>query len=248
VSKRVLGPLALHPDGAAALVAEDGRLALDLWHRHGRELAAALDTVGLALLGYGLLALPLAAVLPAALGARRPVGIPRALAVALRRAPQLVALAMLAAAGYVVAGLVTIVGAYFAARIAVAWVDPRPALLTLLTAMLPGLALGYAVHVAHDFARASLVFEPVGAVGAARQALARLAREPGATLGAYGLVVAFGVLLFVGESLTSFATGGDTGARLAGLLVVQQCALFARVSARALWIAHVTRRWREPAA
>lgn len=231
------GPLLTHPAGVHALYAEDGRLLLD----YLRVQSAALDLAGpvvLAAVGlWGVTGVLLGGFIPAVASARLAVPtVAEGLADSLRRAPTLLALALLSALGYGLAGLLGWFAWRYVDRAATQVVNARAMDLRHAAVVLVVLLVAAVVHTWHGVARFQAMSRRQRALAAATEALGRLAREPLRTTGraaAWALVAACGTALAV--ALGAVLDRHRAGWALVTLTLVQQLALWWRVHCRMRW-------------
>lgn len=233
------GPLLTHPAGVHALYAEDGRLLLD----YLRVQSAALDLAGGVALAaaalWGVTGVLLGGFVPAVAAARLSVPtVPAALSDSLRRAPTLLALSLLAALGYGLAGLLGWFAWRYVDRATTLAVNARAMDLRHAAVALVVMLVAAVVHTWHGVARFQAMSGPRRALAAAGEAVGRLAREPLRTLGraaAWALLAACGAALAV--ALGAALDRHRAGWALAALTVVQQLALWWRVHCRMRWFA-----------
>ncbi len=233
------GPLLTHPAGVHALYAEDGRLLLD----YLRVQSASLDLAGgvaLAAVGlWGVAGVLLGGFMPAVAAAQLSVPtVPAALSDSLRRAPTLLALSLLSALGYGLAGLLGWFARRYVDRAATLAVNARGMDLRHAAVVLVVLLVAAAVHTWHGVARFQAMSRRQRALAAAGEAAGRLAREPLRTLGraaAWALLAACGTALAV--ALGAALDRHRAGWALVVLTVAQQLALWWRVHCRMRWFA-----------
>lgn len=248
-SSRLAAPLAMHPDGVAALGTEGGRLAIDLYHRATTQAEPPGRTAALVVLAYAFASLALAGVLARALAAPNTDGLVHTLRVVLRRCPSLMALGLLALACY--AGLAYIGWrlSRWGADVGSALTDVRAADLLWALGWILALSSAAVVRAWHDLARAHALGANASTFAAARHALVRLVRTPRETLPVYATCT----LATIAMATLGLAAGGalPLGAPLPAtlaLVVVQQALLAACTIVRAYWLARATRPYRDSAA
>ena len=238
-------PLARHPDGGRALYAEGGRILLDLARERGSTLGASLWAVGLVAALYAVQWFFLGALLPALGVTDEPPTLYKAAAYSLRRAPTLLALALMALGGYALAGATAWFAWTHADAHAATMPDARGADLLLVRSLLPALLVAGLVTVWHDVARVCAVGDGSGAPRAFAAAWSRMLREPVRTLGGALWFAALGALggLVAYGAARLWGAQGATGAAVA-LALVEQSALVWRFVCRAMWFFHLTAPWR----
>lgn len=230
-------PLRAHPDGVFALYGEGGRVLLDYARTQAATLRMAAMVAGAAVALWSLAGTVLGGVIPFAAASRMAVPtVARAWAESLRRAPTLIALGLMALAGY---GLVGLLGWYawsFVDRRAVALVDVRAADLRHAAVVVVALALAALVRGWHAVARYQCMAKSLTALSAAGEGAGRVAREPlrtlgrgiaWAALGGLGTALAFGV----GAALER----NPAGWAVAVLTLAQQLSLYWRLHCRTRW-------------
>lgn len=238
-------PLARHPDGGRALYAEGGRILLDLARERASTVGASLWAVGLVAVLYAAQWFFLGALLPALGVTDKPPPLYKAAAYSLRRAPTLVALALMALGGYALAGATAWFAWTHADRHASTMPDARAADLLLLRSLLPALLVAGLVTVWHDVARVCAVGDGSGATRTFAAAWSRMLREPVRTLGGavwFALLGALGALVAYGAARL-WGAQGATGAVVA-LALVEQSTLVWRFLCRAMWFFHLSAPWR----
>lgn len=241
----VLAPLARHPDGASALYTEGGRVLGDVLRAQSSGVEVGLWVLALVAALWWAAWVVLGATLPV-LGAVEPApSLHRAMSYSLRRAPTLVALSLLALVGYALAAVAC---GLASSRVLHTFLrGETPA--TIAPRDLLGLAAGgfvaALVTVWHDAARVVTVGRGAGAGSAAGAAVAWIAQEPAATLGAaltHAVAGYAGVAAAYGASLV---WGGSTApAAIVALVVTEQLALAWRFGWRARWFFHLGARFR----
>jgi hypothetical protein len=244
----VLSPLARHPDGAFALYTEGGRVLGDVLRAQSSGVSVALGVAALVGALWWAAWVVLGATLPV-LGVVEPApSLHRAMSYSLRRAPTLVALSLLALLGYGVAAVACGLASPGPLHALVRGETPA----TIAPRDLHGLAAGGVggalVTVWHDAARVVAVGRGAGAGSAAVAAVAWIAREPGATLGAalmHAVAGYAGVALAYGASLVW--GGHSASAAVLALVATEQVALAWRFGWRARWFFHLGARFRERA-
>jgi hypothetical protein len=196
------GPLTAHPDGVFALYGEGGRILFDYLRREGPtlELAGGVAAVLVAL--WALAGVLLGGVIPWVAASRMAVPtVARAFAESLRRAPTLLALALLSLLGYGLVALFAWQAWAWVDRATTHAVDVRAADLRHGAVVLAALLLASLVRGWHAVARFQALGKSLRALSAAAEAAGRLAREPLRTLGrglcwsaaaGLGTLVAFG--------------------------------------------------------
>lgn len=231
------GPLLTHPAGVHALYAEDGRLLLDFL----RTQSATLDLAGSAALAavalWGLAGVLLGGFVPAVAAPRLAVPtVAEALSDSLRRAPTLLALSLLSALGYGLAGLLGWFAWRYVDRAAALVVDARAMDLRHAAVVLVVLLVAAVVHTWHGVARFQAMSGRQRALAAAGEAAGRLAREPLRTLGraaAWWLLAGCGTALAV--ALGAALDRHRAAWAVAALTLAQQLTLWWRVHCRMRW-------------
>lgn len=232
------GPLLTHPAGVHALYAEDGRLLLDFLRMQSASLdlagGVALAAVGL----WGVTGVLLGGFMPAVAAQLAVPTVAAALSDSLRRAPTLLALSLLSALGYGLAGLLGWFAWRYVDRAATLAVNARGMDLRHGAVVLVVLLVAAAVHTWHGVARFQAMSRRLRALAAAGEAAGRLAREPLRTLGraaAWALLAACGAALAV--ALGAALDRHRAAWALLVLTLAQQLALWWRVHCRMRWFA-----------
>jgi hypothetical protein len=236
VTLPALAPLRRHPDGPFALYAEGGRVLLEVLSNARQTLTLAGATLGLVALAYGLFWMLFGAMIPVLAVVEPAPSLHRAAAYSLRRFPTLAGLAVMALAGYALAGAAGLFAWWQLSRQAERMVDVRAGDLLQLRAVVPALLLAALVSLWHDVARTWAVGSGRGVRASTLDALAVMVTAPRQIfVRAMGLGL-LGALSVVLAYLASRVFGGRDGAALVVLTLVQQAALAWRFGCRARWL------------
>lgn len=231
------GPLLRHPSGVFALYGEDGRLLMDFLRVSAGALSTAGAALGVAVALWALVGVFLGGVVPLVGASRMAIPTaPGAFGESLRRAPTLLALALLSALGYGLVGLLGWFSWRYIDRTSLHAVNARMIDLRHAAVVAAVLLLAAMVSVWHAVARFQAMGNRFRALAAAGSALVRLGREPLQTLGralgwaamaGVGTLLAFGVGAVLDRHRALWA--------VALLTAVQQLSLLWRVHCRMRW-------------
>lgn len=243
----LLGPLretlSRHPDGAAALWADDGRYLFDVLHKHSDLGAVSLDGFASLMVVFALGWCLFGGVLPALAIGARPPSVFRAAAESLRRAPTLIALA-------------TVTGLAFVLATALAWqswrwaLDPSTAAASgnaaharALASMIPAAVLVFAVSIWHDTARSIAISQNITAHRAALAAGLSLLRRPLSTAAtALGFSLVGWSFVALPIAMAAVLEPAVSTAAVWVLVVVRLAALTAKLHARMRWFRWLNQR------
>lgn len=230
-------PLLRHPSGVFALYGEDGRLLLDFLRVSAGALSTAGAALGVAVALWAVVGVLLGGVVPLVGASRMAIPTaPGAFGESLRRAPTLVALALLSALGYGLVGLLGWFAWRYVDRTALHAANARMIDLRHAAVVVAVLLLAALVRVWHAVARFQAMSKRYRALSAAASSLGRLGREPVQTL---GRAAGWSVMAGLG-TLIAFAVGAGLDRHralwaVALLTAAQQLSLLWRVHCRMRW-------------
>ncbi|MEZ4389946.1 MAG: hypothetical protein R3A48_02530 [Polyangiales bacterium] len=233
----VAAPLLRHPSGVFALYGEDGRLLMDFLRVNAGALTTAGAALGVAVALWAGVGVPLGGVVPLVGASRMSIPTaPAAFGESLRRAPTLLALALLSAVGYGLVGLLGWFAWRYIDRSSLHVANARMIDLRHAAVIAAVLLLAALVSLWHALARFQAMGRRYRALSAAASSLGRLGREPLQTLGR-----ALGWALMAGlGTLVAFAVGAALDRHralwaVALLTAAQQLSLLWRVHCRMRW-------------
>lgn len=244
----LLAPLHRHPEGPFALLSDGGRVLFEMVSTERTSLFVAGASLAVLTLLFAAIWLLLGGVIPVLAVVEPAPPLHRAASYSLRRMPTLLGLAVLALAGYAIAGAAGGFAWVHLSHTADRLVDARAADLLRARAMVPAALIAALVTVWHDVARTWAVGAGRGVRGSTVDALAVMVTAPLQTLGRAALYALLGALSVVVAFVASLALGGRDGAALYALIAVQQGALAWRFGCRARWLVHLGALYRERAA